>query len=143
MRLMGPSRIISPRLSLRRVTGSGVRPSGDWSTPILAPCTRPPPHFRPVYVREIDFLCECDNTTLVTRSRHDVALGPRGRGVDQGGRRGHRWPECLARARPPAFRPAHPPREYARIIPLPRRRSHRYIRAPAAGRKLIATILRI
>jgi len=128
---MGPSRILSPRPSLRQVGGSGggsdgVHPSGDWSTPILAPCTRPPPLPTSVYAREIDFLSDYDYTTPVTRSLHVVVFGDRGRhikgeGVVTGGRGVFR-----VRAHPHSDRrtlPVNSP-----IIPPPRSRNRRYIR---------------
>jgi len=149
---MGPSGIPSPRPfhGAESCTGSGgVHPSGDWSTPILAPRTRllTPSLPASTYAREIDFLCDDDYTTPVAR-RGVLFLGGRGGGglrhiegvgVATGGRG-----VLLAHPRSDA----HPTSRLAGIIPTPRarrpsRRRRYYIRATAAGRKLIAKILRI
>lgn len=129
---MGPSRILSPRPFLLEVGGSGggsdgFHPSGDWSTPILAPCTRPPSSLpTSVYARKIDFLSDYDYTMPVTRSLHVVVFGNGGRnikreGVATGGRGVFR-----ARAHPHSNRPTLPGN--SPIISPPRSLNRRYIR---------------
>lgn len=164
MRLMGPSRIPSPRPfhGSESCSGSvgcgGVHPSGDWSTPILVPRTRllTPLRFRPVHTRA---KLISSATTIIRRPSHVAVFfyflffffgGGERRRIEAHllDRRGHWWPGCVTR--PPAFRRTPYPltRGYhpyvaPRAHRPSRRRRRYYIRATAAGRKLIAKILRI